>query len=190
MWGRGWSPIQPVTSPRFPLPPLPLLQRLQRASQRTLVPPLPRAAVKPLWSLPKTPGQHTRKLWHYESRAGSGLHTRAHSGFQHGSALTAGCFLPVLVGLLFFLHLIELNWTFFSLIVLHSLLVCQSSCFDWDYRPSFPSWKGTVCSWAPSMNPLSGSVLYPICGWLDSHYPCSPNVFLLLFEVFCIRKGW
>lgn len=42
-------------------------------------------------------------------------HTRAHSGFQHSSALTAGCFLPVHVGLLFITsHRVELNFFLFG----------------------------------------------------------------------------
>lgn len=45
---------------------------------------------------------HKEAVTLWESRWLRTAHTRAHSGFQHGSALTAGCFLPVLVGLLFF----------------------------------------------------------------------------------------
>ena len=41
-------------------------------------------------------------------------YTHAHSGFQHGSALTAGCFLPVLAGLLVATHRVELNFFLFD----------------------------------------------------------------------------
>lgn len=72
MWGRRGSLIHPVTNPRLQLHLLPPLQRLRRASQRTLVLLLPQTAVKPLRTLLKTTGQHTRKyLWLFKSCADS-----------------------------------------------------------------------------------------------------------------------
>lgn len=95
-WGRRGSLIQPVTNPRFPLQ-LPSL--LWKASQRTLVLLSPRAALKPLRSLPQTQGQHTRKyLWHFKSDADSGLRT---SSFRFPPLFCSNsCLLTVLMGLL------------------------------------------------------------------------------------------
>lgn len=135
-WRRRGSLIQPGTSPRLPLHLPPLLQRSWRASQRILVLLLPRAAVKPLRSLPQTPGRHMRKyLWLFKSRADSGPRT---SLLRFPPPVCSNSWMfpysPYCIGLLSCFP-----WSQIELWSCCTIFLCVKVLpFEWDDRPSQP----------------------------------------------------
>lgn len=112
---------------------------------------------------------HKEAVTLWESRWLRTAHTQAHSGFRHGSALTAGCFLPVFLTS----HRVELNYFVFD-------RAAQSPSLS-----KYLLWLGlqTIVPLVAGNSLFLGSehesfkwFCFVSDMWMvDLHYPCSPT---------------